>query len=262
MNPRMNRAGLLRQKFQKGEVVFGGHVFYTDPEITEAMAMHGFEFIWIDGEHCAFDLQELLGHIQACAAGGSASIVRVAWNDPVRAKPVLEMGPDGILFPLVCTAEEAQAAVAACSYPPLGIRGFGPRRANQYGALTNDVYLSHVNDSFLRIVQIEHVKAVENLRAIARVEGIDLLMVGPNDLSASVGRLGQTDSAESRELYAEIARICKEEHKPFGASLGGDRQTIREWAERGAVMIGCGDDIGYISRGCADTLAFVNTLRK
>ena len=263
MNPRMNRAQALRHCFAKGEPVFGGHVFFTDPEITEAMAFHGFSFLWIDGEHCAFDLQELLRHIQACAAGGTASIVRVAWNDPVRAKPVLEMGPDGILFPYVCTGEEARAAVAACCYPPLGIRGFGPRRANQYGALSNDAYLDQVNDSFLRIVQIEHVNAVRNLRDIAAVEGIDLLMVGPNDLSASIGKLGRINSPESRALYDEIATVCKAVGKPFGVSLGGeDRQAIREWVDRGAVMIGCGYDLGYVSKGAQETLAFVETLKK
>ena len=148
MNQKMYRAAQMRAKFAREEMVVGAHVFLTDPEISESLANHGFEFVWIDGEHSAFDKDCILRHIMACAAGGAASIVRVAWNDPVLVKPVLEMGSDGILLPMVSTAEQARQAVAACSYPPLGIRGFGPRRAIQYGALETEEYLRDVNDSF------------------------------------------------------------------------------------------------------------------
>lgn len=257
------KAELIREKMQRGEVVIGGHTFYTDPSITEALGCHGFEFVWIDGEHSAFDKASTLSHIIAAAAADTASIVRVAWNDPVLVKPVLEMGPDGIIFPMVCTAEEARKAVAACMYPPKGVRGFGPRRANCYGAMSNEEYLDHTEKTFLRIVQIEHVEAVKNLREILDVEGIDFPLVGANDLSASIGHLGDTKHPEVRALCEEIVSICKERNQPFGVSLGaGDHEAIRYWISKGATFIGCGDDISYISMGSQATMEFVKGLLK
>jgi len=248
----------LREKFRNGETVIGGHVFFTDPEITELLGYHGFEAIWIDAEHSAFDLNTILGHIMACASSGTASLVRVAWNDPVRIKPVLEMGPDGIILPMVCTAEEARQAVRSCTYPLKGVRGFGPRRANQYGALSNQEYLENAEKSFLRILQIEHKDAIENLDEILAVEGIDLLICGPNDLSASYGHLCDTRNPEMFPIYDLFAEKCKAAGKPFGVSLGaGDKVTMVEWFKRGASFIGCGDDIAYMSLGCKATFDFL-----
>lgn len=263
MNEKMYRAARLRQKFAKHQLVVGGHVFFTDAEVSEALGDHGFEFVWIDAEHSAFSKECILHHIMACASADTASIVRVAWNDPVLVKPILEMGPDGIILPMVSTAEEARQAVAACSYPPLGVRGFGPRRANQYGAVDTADYLKDVNDSFLRIVQIEHVKAVENLEDILAVPGVDLAMVGPNDLSASIGHLGDTRHPEVVALYDRIEAACKKQKKPFGVSLGaGDEVSIRDWIARGVNMIGCGDDISYLSIGCKRTFQLIGTILK
>lgn len=253
------RAQMIRDKVERRETVVGAHTFYTDPSITEALGYHGFEFVWIDGEHSPFDKASTLSHIIAAASAGTASIVRVPWNDPVLVKPILEMGPDGIIFPMVCTAEEAERAVSACMYPPAGVRGFGPRRANQYGAVSNEVFLDHPEQRFLRIVQIEHVQAVRNLREILSVDGIDFPLVGANDLSASIGRLGDTKHPEVRALCEEIISVCKELDRPFGVSLGaGDHEAIRYWLEKGVSFIGCGDDISYISMGSRATIEFVN----
>lgn len=259
MRRERSKAQIIREKMQRGERVIGAHTFYLDPSITEALGAHGFDFVWIDGEHSAFDRGSTLAHIMAAAAADTASVVRVAWNDPVLVKPVLEMGPDGIIFPMVCTAEEAKKAVAACMYPPYGVRGFGPRRANRYGAMTNEAYLDHPEESFLRIVQIEHVEAVHNLKDILAVEGIDFPLIGANDLSASIGHLGDTKHPQVRALCEEIVAVCKEMKRPFGVSLGaGDHEAIRYWIQKGATFIGCGDDISYISMGCQSTMEFVH----
>lgn len=255
------KARQIREKMRRGETVVGAHAFYLDPSITEALGLHGFEFVWIDGEHSAFDKASILGHIIAAKAAGTASIVRVPWNDPVLVKPILEMGPDGILFPMVCTAKEAKKAVEACMYPPKGVRGFGPRRANGYGAVSNEIYLAHPEESFLRILQIEHVDAVHNLREILEVDGIDFPLIGPNDLSASIGHLGNTKQPEVRALCEKAIEICKEMGRPFGVSVGaGDHEAIRYWIEKGVSFIGCGDDISYISMGSHATLELVNGL--
>ena len=255
------RAQIIRDKMKRGEVVIGAHTFFSDPAIAEALGFHGFEFVWIDEEHSALNRTGTLNHIMAVSSSGAAAIVRVPWNDPVLAKAVLEMGPDGIIFPMVCTADEARAAAAACLYPPKGIRGFGPRRSIRYSAMPNDEYLAHYEENFLRIVQIEHVKAVENLREILAVDGIDFPLVGPCDLSASIGRLGDTKHPEVRALCDEIVSVCKELNRPFGVSLGaGDREAIQYWIEKGVTFIGCGDDVSYIDLGSRATMEFVHGL--
>lgn len=263
MNPVQSKAEIIREKLRRHELVKGSHVFYNDAAITETFGYMGFDYVWIDGEHCAFDKQSLLHHVVGAYAGGTASIVRVEWNDPVLIKPVLEMGPDGMILPMVCTAEEAKAAVDACMYPVSapdnrtasgegayfynGVRGFGPRRANQYGALSNAEYMKDVDKSFLRIVQIEHKKAVENLDAIIQTPGLDAIIVGPNDLSGSYGYLGDIHNEAMQPVYDQIAAICKARDFPFGVSIGPDEAFIKEWYDRGARLISCADDISSIN---------------
>lgn len=261
MNQVQNKAQVLREKFQKKELAVGAHVFYNDSSITETFGYMGFDYVWIDGEHCAFDKQSLLSHVVSANAGGTASIVRVTWNDPALIKPVLEMGIDGLIVPMICTAAEARAMVEACSYPPKGVRGFGPRRANQYGALSNKEYLDHVDDSFLRIAQIEHKKAIENLDEILQVEGLDAIVIGPNDLSASYGYLGDVTIPEMKKIYDLIAEKCVAARMPFGVSLGaGNKDFIAEWIHRGVNFISCVDDITCINIVSRDMLHFIRNL--
>ena len=248
------KAQELREKFRKHQLVIGGHSFFTDPAITNLLGYHGFEFVWIDGEHGAFTLPVILQHIMAAGDANTASLVRIAWNDPVLVKPVLEMGPDGIIFPFVRTVEEARAAIASCTYPPKGNRGFGPRRALQYGCLDVDDYLKQADESILKILQIEHKDAVESLDEIVMVEGVDIIVVGSNDLSASYGMIGKTRDERMMKIYDQIADICKKRNMPFGVSLGStDYDSMKDWIDRGVVFIGCGDDIGYMSEGCKST---------
>lgn len=255
------KAQKLREKFAKHELVLGAHVFYTDPAITETFGYMGFDYVWIDGEHSAFDKQTILAHAVAAYAGNTASIVRVEWNDPVLIKPVLEMGIDGILLPMVCTKEEAEAAISACMYPPKGVRGFGPRRANRYGAISTEEYLANVEESFLRLVQIEHKTAIENLDEILQVEGLDAIIVGPNDLSASYGYLGDVTNPEMMKIYDLLAEKCKAAGMPFGVSLGaGDPDFIANWIKRGVALISCIDDMSCINQGSKDMMNFVQSV--
>lgn len=258
----MDKAPALRKALSRSSgrtrPVIGGHVFLADPSITEAMASFGYDFIWIDNEHGAFDRTEVLAHIVAANGAGAAAIVRVAANDPALIKPVLEMGPDGIIVPMVCTAEEARRAVAACRYPPAGIRGFGPRRANRYGAVPSRDYIAGADESILRIVQIEHIEAVRNLPEILAVEGLDSVMIGPNDLSGSIGKLGQVSHPEMLELYARIIAECRKAKIPCGASIGpADRDFIARWISWGIDYLSCGDELGFIEAGATSTIDFV-----
>jgi len=239
----------LQRKLATGEVIRGSHVFAGMPILTEAIAQAGFDVLWLDMEHTAIGIESLVNNMIAAKAGGTPAWVRIPWNDPVRAKPVLDMGAEGIIFPYVRTAEEAGLAAAACSYPPEGIRGYGPLRALDYGGITQMEYVTKTYRSCLRIIQIEHIDAVKNLRAIASVEGIDAFIVGPNDLSGSVGKIGMVKDPELMELYREIGGVLTEMGRPFGVSTGCDPEFLQFWRSIGATILFAGNDVGYVYEG-------------
>lgn len=239
----------LALKLHRGKMILGSHVFGGMPMLTEAMAQCGFDVLWIDMEHTSIDHENLVNNLIAAKAGGTPAWVRIPWNDPVRAKPVLDMGADGIIFPYVRTEAEAKLAAASCSYPPDGIRGYGPLRALNYGGITQMEYVTETYRQCLRIVQIEHVDAVRNLSKIAAVDGIDAFIVGPNDLSASVGLIGQVCHPKLIELYEEIADVLKQHGKPFGVSTGFNEDFLRYWKKLGATILFAGNDVGYVYEG-------------
>lgn len=259
----MFKAEQLRKRFtDKDDLVVGGAVGLTDSASTETLGFLGAEFVWIDGEHAHFDKQDILHHIVACDASGAASIVRVPWNDPVILKPILEMGPDGIVCPMITSVEEARAFVAACTYPPEGRRGFGPRRAGQYGALPDPEYIATANDRLLLAIQIEHVEAVRQLETLCDIPGIDLLVIGPHDLSGSMGILGQMRHPELLTMFDHIAEVCRAKNKPFGVAIGPNQAIISEWVARGISFLHCGNDIGFIRLGACSTMEYARSLRK
>ncbi|WP_286174982.1 aldolase/citrate lyase family protein, partial [Harryflintia acetispora] len=123
----------LKKKLENGGLAIGTHVKWREASFSELFAMEGYDYIWIDGEHSALTLDMVAAQVRAAQANGAAAFYRVPWNDPVLVKPVLEIGVDGVIFPFIRTAKEAAAAVAACKYPPEGIRGYAPGRAIRYG---------------------------------------------------------------------------------------------------------------------------------
>ncbi len=257
----MKKAVAFRNKMAKGELIIGGHAFLTDPAISEILAFHGYDFVWIDAEHSPYSNADILRHIVALDAAGAASLVRVPWNDAVLIKPVLEMGPDGIIAPMVNTAREAADFVRACTYPPEGIRGYGPRRASRYGAVPPEEYIKCSSEWLLKIVQIEHIKAVDSLEAICDVAGVDLLIVGPKDLSGSLGILGETRDSLIMPVYDRIAEICLKKKMPFGVSLApNDEESIKEWIGRGISVLSCGDDISFLAMGARGTISHIKAI--
>ena len=250
----------LLKKIQNREMVIGTHVFAGAPMFTECMAQAGYDAIWIDAEHTHITNETLLQNLIAAKAGGTPAIVRIAWNDHVLAKPVLDMGVDGIVFPYIRTVEDAKLAVSACEYPPKGIRGFGPFRALDYCKGDVCEYIHSTSRNTARIIQIEHIDAVENLREIAEVEGIDAFIVGMNDLSGSLGYLGDTQNLAMIPVYERIAETLREMNKPFGVSAATDETVLRFWKERGATIIFSGHDIEFIVNGAAQTLSMMRNL--
>lgn len=250
----------LLQRIKNGEVIKGTHIFAGAPILTECIAQAGYDVIWIDMEHTQITTNVLMQNLIAAKAGGTPAVVRIPWNDPILAKPVLDMGVDGVIFPCIRTAEEAQLAVSACEYPPKGIRGFGPFRALDYGKGNIKEYIKNTSRNTIRLIQIEHIDAVENLQEIASIEGIDAFIVGMNDLSASLGYLGDTQNSSMLPVYDQIAEILRKMNKPFGVSSASDETVIRAWKARGATIFFAGHDIEYVTNGAAAMLNFMKTL--
>src|SRR5206468_751155 len=156
------------------------------------------------------------GHLMATKGSEAVGLVRVAWNDPVLIKPVLDIGAAGVIVPFVRTAEEARLAVAACRYPPQGIRGYGPRRPTNYGRLGGPEYCQMANDAVLVHVQIEHADAVRNLDEILAVPGIFAVIIGPNDLAASLGYTGQSRHPEVLKIIDVVIAKAAKARIPVG----------------------------------------------
>src|SRR5579863_9041792 len=149
----MKNLGSFRDKLRRGQVCLGTCSTFTDPTVTEALC-DLLDFVWIDTEHNPLTLEAVLGHVIATNGSATTPIVRVPWNDPVLIKPVLDLGAAGVIVPLVRSAEDTRKAVAACLYPPAGIRGYGPRRPSNYGRLSGPEFCRQANENVIVIVQI------------------------------------------------------------------------------------------------------------
>jgi 2-dehydro-3-deoxyglucarate aldolase/4-hydroxy-2-oxoheptanedioate aldolase len=215
----------------------------------------GFDAVWIDTEHAAIDPAQVQNALVGARAGGLCAFVRVAWHDPVLAKPLLDIGADGILFPMIVTPEDARIAVAACRYPPEGSRGFGPFRALRYGSIDAGEYIHVHSRKVWTILQIEHIDTVRNLDEIVKVPGIDAFVVGPCDLSGSLGLLGEINRPEVKKVMDGIAAKAKAANIPLGVSMIWNEEAARDWVRRGAAMIFCDTDGSYVMNGCRKTLA-------
>lgn len=224
-----------------GKPAYGVHCVSADLAFYEIAGLVGYDFMWIDTEHAAITLPMVLSGISATQAAGCSALVRIAKNDPALAKPILEMGADGIIFPMINNAADAEKAVQACLYPPEGCRGFGPLRANQYGNIPAQQYMADANKNILKMIQIEHIDAVNALDEILEVKGIDLVVCGPMDLSASVNKAGKMNDPEVKELMDTIIRKCKVAKVPFGISMGYDLELRKYWKEAGASFISMGN---------------------
>jgi 4-hydroxy-2-oxoheptanedioate aldolase len=219
---------------------------------VEAIAGAGFDWILIDTEHSPNDLESVLGQLQAAAPYPTEAVVRVAWNDMVLIKRYLDIGARSLLIPYVSTAEEAKAAVAYTRYPPAGVRGVaGTTRANRFGRVKD--YAKRAHEELCVLVQVETKQGLENIEAICAVEGIDGVFIGPADLHASLGYLGETANPAVMPLMLEaVRRIRKAGNAP--GFLTGVEADARKVLEAGGLFVAVGADAGLLARG-ADALA-------
>lgn len=215
--------------------------------LTELFAGCGFDWILLDTEHSPNDMGEVIAQLQAMSRFEVSAVVRPAWSDMVLVKRLLDAGAQTLLIPCVQSAEEAAAAVSYTRYPPQGVRGVsGSSRAACYGLDTG--YLKNAASELCVIVQIETVEGLRNLEAIAAVEGVDAVFIGPADLAASMGHIGNGQHPEVQAAVDDAFRRLKAIGKPAGYLTLNEDEAQRRAAE-GVEMLGVATDTSIITRG-------------
>jgi 4-hydroxy-2-oxoheptanedioate aldolase len=219
---------------------------------VEVIAGAGFDWILLDTEHSPADLENLLGQLQAAAPYPAHPVVRVPWNDMVTMKRVLDIGAQSLLVPYVSTPAEAQSAVSYTRYPPAGVRGVaGTTRATRFGRVKD--YAKRAHEELCVLVQVETQKALDNIEAIAAVDGVDGVFIGPADLHASLGYMGEIANPKVTPLIDEAIRRIRKCGKAPGILTSNEELARRQLAV-GALFVAVGNDIGILARG-AEALA-------
>jgi 2-keto-3-deoxy-L-rhamnonate aldolase RhmA len=230
----------LKERLMNGGAAVGIFVQIGHPDVTEMLSLAGFDFLVLDGEHSPFGIETMQTMLQAITGNETIPIIRVPWNDPVYIKRALDIGAYGLLIPLVSSRHEAEEAVRAIRYTPRGIRGVGPRRASRYFLNFKD-YVDSCDKELLTIVQIETKEAVENISEILAVEGIDAYFLGPMDLSAGLGHIGEVNHPEVVEAIARVLTAGKRYHK-LGGFYALSAEDVKKRIEQGFQFISLGTD--------------------
>jgi len=240
--PNTFKAALAAQQIQ-----IGCWSALANPITTEVLGLAGFDWLLLDGEHAPNDITTFVPQLMALKGSPSAPVVRVPTNDPVVIKRLLDIGFYNFLIPFVETEEEAVLAVASTRYPPEGIRGVSvSHRANMFGTVPD--YFAQSNKNISILVQIESQAGVDNLDAILSTDGIDAVFVGPSDLAASLGHLGNASHPDVQRCIQHIFARAKAHGKPSGilAPVEADARRYLEW---GATVVAVGSDLGVFRAG-------------
>ncbi|MBO3753933.1 MAG: 2,4-dihydroxyhept-2-ene-1,7-dioic acid aldolase [Candidatus Brockarchaeota archaeon] len=240
----------FKERMRSEDVLIGAMIETPEPDVAELMGTLGFDWFWIDMEHCPLDFKHVQTILQAIGKSEAASLVRVPWNDPVYIKRALDLWPTGVIVPWVNSRDEAVKAVSACKYPPEGIRGCGPRRPVWYRSFTE--YVREANESVVIIVQIETVDALKNLSEILSVPGIDGTMVGPADLSASLGYLGYPDKPEVVEVIRHVAEMHRGTNVCPG--IASNPKDAEKHIKLGFRLLNVSSDLGFMRMAAVETL--------
>ncbi|WP_432258391.1 4-hydroxy-2-oxoheptanedioate aldolase [Cupriavidus sp. TMH.W2] len=244
----------FKRKLATSELQFGLWAALADPYVIEVLATAGFDWLLIDNEHAPNDVRSTLTQLQAVAAYASHPVVRPVKSDAAIIKQLLDIGAQTLLLPMIDTTEQAREAVAATRYPPEGVRGVGSAlaRASRWNRVPD--YLEAAARELCVLVQVETVRGMDNLRAIAGIEGVDGVFFGPADLSASMGLLGKPGAPEVRSAVCKGIATVRKLGKAAGV-LAADRAIAREYIDAGATFVAVGTDTGLLSKAAAQLAA-------
>lgn len=238
----------FKQGLREGKQLVGLWSSLSSAAATEILADSGFDWILIDTEHAPNETPMVADQLRAASLGRASPVVRPAWNDPVILKRLLDVGAQTLLVPYVQSPEEAARAVAATRYPPHGIRGVASvHRANRYGRVAD--YFARADGEMCVLAQLETRAAVDALETIAAVEGIDGIFIGPSDLAASLGHLGNNSHPEVRGTIETACRRAQAVGKPIGI-LAPIESDARAYVDMGFAYVAVGSDVLVLRKGC------------
>lgn len=242
----------LKEKIKKGQPAVGIWNHLRDPFAIEAMGAAGFDWWAVDTEHTPTASDDLFRIISSLECTQTVPLIRLMTNQPEHFKVALDLGAQGVIVPMIETADDARAAVSFCRYPPHGTRGFAPIRASRY-FLDMAEYCQSANDEILLVGMIESLRGVQELDGILEVPGLDAIYIGPGDLSSSMGSLGNWKTPEVQEVIQQIMSKCLAAGTPVGTLAEGPEECAR-WVERGATLMTLGSDLGFMMHAGAGAL--------
>lgn len=246
----------FRRSLQEGKRLIGCWCSLANPITTEILGLAGFDWLLLDAEHSPNDVLSLIPQLMALRDSPSAPVVRPPANEPVIIKRLLDAGFHNFLIPFVESAQAARDAVAATRYPPQGLRGVAMvQRNNRYGTVPD--YFRIANDNMTVLVQIESLAGVAAAAQIAAVDGVDGVFVGPSDLAASLGHIGNPNHPEVQAAMAQVFAAVKAQGKPIGI-LTPVEADARRYLEQGATFVAVGNDVGLFR---AQTQALADRFR-
>ena len=249
--------GMTKEKLKSGDVALGAWNMIPHPNVAEMMAGEDFDWICVDMEHTAQEIQTLENIARAVKGSGTDLLVRLPSCDDVAAKKALDCGADGIIVPCVNTKEEAERAVAIAKYPPEGMRGASLARCTDYGRNFHG-YFKEANENVLVVIMLEHIDAVKNVDEILSVPGIDATFIGPYDLSSSMELAGQLDHPDVLAAQKTLLDACIRHGVPPGFHIvPNDPPQVKKRMDMGFRFIALGLDTGFIIEGCRAMLAGV-----
>lgn len=244
----------VKRALREGRPTAGAWLHLCSAMSAEIMSRAGFDWLLVDMEHGHGDLQTLLGQLQAIEGSETIPVVRVQWNDPAVIKRVLDLGAYGVMVPWTSGRAEAEAAVRACKYPPHGIRGLaGSHRAGGYGRHAPE-YWKRANDEILVVLQVETRGAVDEIDEIVRIPGIDVIFIGPADLSTSLGHMGNPAHPEVQSAIGRVETAAR----GAGLALGNITRSwdqARELYAKGYQFLTLGSDTALVVQGSHDLAA-------
>ena len=242
----------FRTRLVNGELLIGTVVTLSCPEVAEVLAVAGFDWLFVDAEHSPLEARDIQALLQG-AGPDTPCLVRLTSGEQVPIKKALDIGAAGIIAPQINSAEQAQAVVRFSKYSPQGIRGVGIGRAHGYG-LRFQEYVDTANESITVVVQVEHVDAVENIEAIVSVPGIDGVLIGPYDLSASMGKPGRIADADMQRQIETVRQACLA-HKVALGIFGVDAGAVRPFIEKGFSLLAVGMDTLFLGQSARQVLS-------
>ena len=261
MIPFTHKPSRLKVSLQKKELSTGTWLTIPHRAVIEIFGKSGFDWVVIDLEHAPIDIEqtaELIAHIQG---NGMQALVRVTKNEEAIIKRVLDAGADGIVVPMIKSKQEAEKAVSFTYYPPLGSRGVGLNRAQHYGE-GFESYKKWLNDNIVIIAQIEHIDAIENLDEILSVEGIDGTIIGPYDLSGSMGYPGDYNRPDVKDALQSYKTKVNEANKPLGYHvIESDASFSIEKIQQGYSLIAFSIDFFFLGDRAKSELKKIKELK-